>query len=102
MVMRDSLSNNEAEAAYAGEQLQRGRSLWDDAWARLKANKAAVASAIVLVVMALACLIGPLFSPHDIAAVYPNYVKVPASLVAYPRESEIEPFLKTTLLRARL
>jgi oligopeptide transport system permease protein len=102
MVLRESLSEIEAEPAYAEERLQRGRSLWDDAWARLKANRAAVASAIVLVVMALACLIGPALSPHDFDAVYPNYVKVPASLTAYPREAEIEPVLERTLRRARL
>ena len=102
MVMRDSLSDNEAEAAYAGEQVQRGRSLWDDAWDRLKANKAAVTSAIVLVFMAFACLLGPLLSPHEFDAVYSNYVKVPASLTAYPREADIEPVLESTLRRARL
>ena len=102
MVLRENLSEIKVEPVHAGELPQRGRSLWDDAWARLKANKAAVTSAIVLVVMALACLIGPLLSPHDFDAVYPNYVKVPASLTAYPREAQIEPVLKRTLRRARL
>ncbi len=109
MVLPENLSEIEAEPVHVGELLQRGRSLWDDAWARLKANKAAVTSTIVLVFMALACLMGPLLSPHDFDAVYPNYVKVPASLkvyppglVIYPREAEIEPVLKSTLRRARL
>ncbi|MDH3195100.1 MAG: ABC transporter permease subunit [Hyphomicrobiales bacterium] len=102
MVLRDSLSEIEAEPAYVEEQPRRGRSLWDDAWARLKANRAAVTSAVLLVSMALACLIGPALSPHDFDAVYSNYVKVPASLKAYPREAEIEPVLERTLRRARL
>ena len=102
MVLRESLSEIEAKPVHAGEQPQRGRSLWDDAWDRLKANKAAVTSAVVLVFMALACLIGPLLSPHEFDAGYSNYVKVPASLEAYPREAEIEPVLESTLRRARL
>jgi oligopeptide transport system permease protein len=43
---------------------QPGRSLWQDAWTRLRRNRAAVESAIGLILIALACLIGPLFSPH--------------------------------------
>ena len=102
MVLRESLSEIEAKPAHIEEQLQRGRSLWDDAWDRLKANKAAVTSAFVLAFMGFACLIGPLLSPHEFDAVYSNYVKVPASLEAYPREAEIEPVLESTLRRARL
>ena len=37
---------------------QVGRSLWDDAWARLKANRAAMTSFVVLFVIAIACFIG--------------------------------------------
>ncbi|HEX3430775.1 MAG TPA: ABC transporter permease subunit [Rhizomicrobium sp.] len=42
----------------------RGRSLWVDARRRLLANKAAVASMIVLVVIALAAILAPLLSPY--------------------------------------
>ena len=42
-----------------------GRSLWADAWGRLKRNKAAVAGAAYLVLMTIACTVGPWFSPHD-------------------------------------
>ena len=37
----------------------RGRSLWDDAFARLKSNKAAMASLAFLIAMTIACVIGP-------------------------------------------
>ena len=79
-----------------------GRSLWGDAWTRLRANKAAVASTIVLVVVAIACLAGPWLTPHRFDAVYPSYVKVPASLRAYPEEAMVEPILERALRRARL
>ncbi len=39
------------------------RSLWQDAFLRLRKNKAAVTSAIVLVLMALIGIFGPLLSP---------------------------------------
>ncbi len=40
--------------------LERGTSLWHDAWRRLARNRAAVASLAVLALIALACLVGPL------------------------------------------
>ena len=47
----------------------RGRSLWDDARARLFANKAAVACMIVLAVIVLLALFGPYISPWKYADV---------------------------------
>ncbi len=85
-----------------GVEPQRGRSLWDDAWARLKANRAAVASAALLVLMVLACVVGPWLSPHPFDAVYRSYVKVPASLAPYPRAEQIGPSLESALRRARV
>ena len=92
-------------AGQAAEQVmdaQVGRSLWDDAWARLRANRAAMASFVALFVISVACFIGPMLSPHDYDAVYRNYVKVPASLEAYPRDDEITPALEKALARARI
>ncbi|MHA1522818.1 MAG: ABC transporter permease [Alphaproteobacteria bacterium] len=79
----------------------RGRSLWQDAWARLRANKAAVVSFYLLGAVALASLVGPMISPHKFDAVYRDFVKVPASLQAYPRPEQIEPALRGALKRAR-
>ncbi|MEM7173046.1 MAG: ABC transporter permease subunit [Pseudomonadota bacterium] len=79
-----------------------GRSLWADAWLRLRANKAAVVSAFALLVIALASVVGPWLSTHDFDAVYPSYVKVPASLEGYPDAEMIEPALTKALRRARL
>jgi oligopeptide transport system permease protein len=42
----------------------RERGLWRDAWRRLRGDRAAVASLIVLGVLAVASLIGPALSPH--------------------------------------
>ncbi len=39
-----------------------GHSPWSDAWHRLKRNRLALAGAILLVVLALACAAGPIFS----------------------------------------
>jgi len=51
------------ERAELLQQAVKGRSLWDDARARLLRNKAAVAGMIVLVLMVLLAVIGPLFTP---------------------------------------
>lgn len=80
----------------------RGRSLWDDARSRLLANRAAVTSLITLCFITLACFIGPYFTGHQFDTVYKNYVKVPASIDAYPREHQIIPALEKVLKRARV
>lgn len=83
-------------------EAQIGRSLWDDAWARLKANKAAMASFVALFIISIACFLGPVLSPHGFDTVYRNYVKVPASLTAYPSNEAVEPAMVKALKRARL
>jgi len=47
----------------AVDEIEVGHSLWQDAWARLRKNRLAVISGIVLVVVALLCLAGPFFAP---------------------------------------
>jgi oligopeptide transport system permease protein len=46
-----------------------GRSLWQDAWRRLRANRAASASLIVLLVIAAASFIGPYLLPWSYDAI---------------------------------
>ena len=48
----------------ASAEPERGRSPWHDAWLRLRKNRLAVFSAYALVLVALACLAGPWFSPY--------------------------------------
>ncbi len=79
-----------------------GRSLWQDAWRRLRRNRAAVASAILLLALALAAIFGPLVAPHPYDRVYAQYVRTPASLEAYPRGDEIAPQFENALSRARV
>ncbi len=80
----------------------RGRSLWQDAWRRLRRNRAAVASAVVLAVVTLAAVVGPYLVPHDYDKVYSEYVRVPASLEPYPRQESIIPEVEAALKRARV
>lgn len=80
----------------------KGRSLWDDARDRLLKNRAAVASMIVLTLITLISIVGPWLSPHGYDQVYRDYVKVPASLTAYPLPHHVEPAFLSALKRARL
>lgn len=50
-------------APLAGE-FETGTSLWQDAWRRLLKNRLAVAGGAVLLVMATACIIGPLYTGY--------------------------------------
>ena len=78
------------------------RSLWQDAMRRLRANRAAMISIVVLVLIALLSIAGPWIAPHDYDAVYRNYVKVPASLEAHPRADDVEKVVTSALKRARV
>ena len=86
----------------AEPQTMQGRSLWQDAWARLIRNKAAVASAFVLFLFTLFGIFGPILSPHPYDKIYPQFVRVGPSLEAYPRADAILPGLERELQRARL
>jgi oligopeptide transport system permease protein len=79
-----------------------GRSLWGDALLRLRANKAAMASIVILGLIALACLFGPLLSPHAYDQVYQNYVRVPPSLQPYPPDADVAAALDSALRRGRV
>jgi oligopeptide transport system permease protein len=78
------------------------RSAWGDAWIRLKTNKAAFISIVFLGVMTVACLVGPYLTGHQFTTIYPDYVRVPPSLSAYPQGDQIERSLADALRRARV
>ncbi|HRE79791.1 MAG TPA: ABC transporter permease [Opitutaceae bacterium] len=44
--------------------IEQGSSLWHDAWLRLKKNRLAVFGAFTLIIVALACFLGPLVSSY--------------------------------------
>ncbi|MFO0616141.1 MAG: ABC transporter permease subunit [Polyangiaceae bacterium] len=44
--------------------LEKGSSLWADAWKRLRKNRVAVVSGVLLVVMLLVCILHPMFSSY--------------------------------------
>jgi len=48
-----------APPSSGGESLEKGFSLWHDAWLRLRKNKLAVFGMVALAVVAIACLVGP-------------------------------------------
>ncbi|MEM7781108.1 MAG: ABC transporter permease [Pseudomonadota bacterium] len=47
------------------EELEKGSSLWVDAWHRLQRNRLAMVSFFLFIAIVLFCVIGPFFSPHD-------------------------------------
>ncbi len=82
--------------------ISKGRSLWSDAWARLKANRMATASLIYLALVAVACLLGPMFTGHEFTKQYPSYVRVPPSLEPYPKLEALDAEVKAIVNKSRL
>src|SRR4051812_3370347 len=58
----------------------KGRSPWSDARRRFVRNKAAVASAIVLVLIAAACVFGPMLLPNAFDSTDWDAMKLPPTL----------------------
>jgi oligopeptide transport system permease protein len=83
------------------EPVVTGRSLWADARTRLLRNRAAAAGMIVLGLITLACLFGPSLTGHPYDAVYSDYVRVPASLQAYPSDDQVGPAIDRIGSRVR-
>jgi oligopeptide transport system permease protein len=83
-------------------EIKKGRSLWADAWARLKANRAASFSAVYLVLMALVCIIGPYFTGHEFTTIYNDYTRIPPSLSPYPKLDSLGPAIADAVKRARV
>ncbi|PZO81571.1 MAG: peptide ABC transporter permease [Mesorhizobium amorphae] len=100
--MTDRLVIDPAETVAGGDMPVQGRSLWQDAWRRLKRNRAAVASAAVLFVLALLGIFGPMLATHPYDRIYPQYVRTPASLEAYPKEDAIVPAFEQAMARTRV
>ena len=84
------------------EKAMVGRSLWGDAWARLKANRAAMVSLIYLVVVTIVCIVGPYLVPHQYTTIYSDYVRTPPSLSSYPQPEMIEGALTEVVKRMRV
>ena len=47
--------------------IEHGSSPWHDAWLRLRRNRLAVTGGVMLIVLSLACIVGPWLSPYDYA-----------------------------------
>jgi oligopeptide transport system permease protein len=90
------------DAVLPAARASAGRSLWGDAWLRLRANKAATISMVFLVVVTIACLVGPSLTGHQFTTIYADYVRVPPSLSSYPQGDEIQTSLEEALARARV
>ncbi|MBX8826684.1 ABC transporter permease subunit [Ochrobactrum sp. SFR4] len=100
--MTDISTNLPSHGAPEGNTAVAGRSLWQDAWIRLRRNRAAVASAVVLIFLSLIGIFGPMVSPHPYEKIYPQFVRVAPSIEAYPRADTIIPGLEREMARARL
>ncbi|TIV24829.1 MAG: ABC transporter permease subunit [Mesorhizobium sp.] len=78
-----------------------GRSLWGNAWARLKRNRAAMFSLYYLAFITVISVFGPMVVPHEYTTIYGDYVRMPPSLSAYPKPDMIQGALTDAIKRMR-
>ncbi|RWL44439.1 MULTISPECIES: ABC transporter permease subunit [unclassified Mesorhizobium] len=78
-----------------------GRSLWGNAWARLKRNRAAMFSLYYLAFISVISVFGPMVVPHEYTTIYGDYVRMPPSLSAYPKPDMIQGALTDAIKRMR-
>src|SRR5205085_84027 len=64
-------------SSLALEPARPGRSLWSDAWRRLKRNRAAMAGLVILALIALLAILAPLLSPYEFDAVDFDAISAP-------------------------
>jgi oligopeptide transport system permease protein len=83
-----NLSSAHGAALDAAAEVE-GRSLWQDAWRRLKANRAALASMIILGMISLVCIVGPALLPWPYDAIDWDHVE------AMPPNFELGHYLGT-------
>ncbi|RWA72629.1 ABC transporter permease subunit [Mesorhizobium sp.] len=79
-----------------------GRSLWGNAWARLKRNRAAMFSLYYLAFIAVISVFGPMAVPHEYTTIYGDYVRTPPSFSAYPKPDMIQTALTDAIKRMRV
>ncbi|WP_027164740.1 ABC transporter permease subunit [Mesorhizobium sp. WSM3224] len=79
-----------------------GRSLWGNAWARLRRNRAAMLSLYYLAFIAVISICGPWVVPHEYTTIYGDYVRMPPSLSAYPKPDMIQGALTDAIKRMRV
>ena len=80
----------------------KGRSLWIDAWNRLKANRAAIISAVYLCFIVVLTIIGPNLTGHEFTTQYSSYIRVPPSIEPYPKADKLDQEIKEIITRAHL
>ncbi|KTS04192.1 peptide ABC transporter permease, partial [Methylobacterium radiotolerans] len=68
---------------------------------RFARERTAVAALTLLVLIALACLIGPGLTGHDPERAYPDLRQLPAGLTAQPDAARLRPALERLAFRMR-
>ena len=64
--LSDSAARDTTDSATAAaNELQEFRSLWSDVWRQFRRHKGAVAGSIILVIIIVACFLGPVLLPFD-------------------------------------
>lgn len=61
----DSFERIQIDASQAERITKPSLSFWQDAWLRIRKNKAAIVSMFILAIIIIMAFVGPMISPHD-------------------------------------
>ena len=61
----DSFDRIEIDASHAERITKPSLSFWQDAWLRIRKNKAAIVSMFILAIIIIMAFVGPMISPHE-------------------------------------
>lgn len=75
-ITQNKTTNNNTNA----DQVVKGRGLWQDAWKRFRQNKAALASAIILLLVGVFVIVAPMLSPFAYDHTDWSYMQSPPSI----------------------
>ena len=65
--MIQRLTSEEKMPTLDPSKIEKGTSLWKDAWHRLRKNKMAIVALVLLILVTVLCIAGPWFSPYKIS-----------------------------------
>ncbi|WP_277586079.1 oligopeptide ABC transporter permease [Psychrobacillus antarcticus] len=81
----DSFERIKIDASHAERITKPSMSFWQDAWLRIRKNKAAIVSMFILAFIIIMAFVGPLISPHDAETQTITHANLPPKIPGFEK-----------------